>query len=206
VRTQIVVVSKAPVAGRVKTRLCPPCSPAQAARLAGAALADTIDAVNATPAARRVLLLDGDYPPPQGWDVVAQRGEGLGPRLASGFADTARAGTATLLLGMDTPQVTPALLAAVNSQLSNADGVLGKAADGGWWVLALREPGMAHVLSDVPMSRPDTGELTRQAFVERGLSIAEAKVLRDVDTFGDLREVAALCPHGHFAAAARELI
>jgi rSAM/selenodomain-associated transferase 1 len=206
VRTQIVVVAKAPVAGRVKTRLCPPCTPAQAARIARAALSDTVDAVNAAPAARRVLLLDGDYPAPRGWAVVAQRGEGLGRRLANGMADSARAATATVLLGMDTPQVTPALLATVTDHLSNSDGVLGMAADGGWWVLALREPALANVLSDIPMSRADTGELTRQAFAARGLSIAQAPMLRDVDTFSDLREVAALCPDGHFAAAARELI
>ena len=47
---QLVVIAKEPVAGRVKTRLCPPFSPAQAAALAAAALADTLAAVAATPA------------------------------------------------------------------------------------------------------------------------------------------------------------
>ena len=41
----LVVLAKEPVVGRVKTRLCPPCSEAEAAEVAWAALADTIDAV-----------------------------------------------------------------------------------------------------------------------------------------------------------------
>ena len=40
----VIVLAKAPVAGRVKTRLCPPCTPAEAATLAEAALADTLAA------------------------------------------------------------------------------------------------------------------------------------------------------------------
>jgi glycosyltransferase A (GT-A) superfamily protein (DUF2064 family) len=44
VRPALVVIAKAPVAGRVKTRLTPPCTPAQAAELARAALRDTLDA------------------------------------------------------------------------------------------------------------------------------------------------------------------
>ena len=54
--SQLLVIAKAPVPGRVKTRLCPPCTPHQAARLAAEALTDTLAAVRATPAARRVLV------------------------------------------------------------------------------------------------------------------------------------------------------
>ena len=50
-RAAVVVLAKAPVPGRVKTRLCPPCTPAEAALLAEAALVDTLCAVGAVPAA-----------------------------------------------------------------------------------------------------------------------------------------------------------
>jgi uncharacterized protein len=205
VKTQFVVIAKAPVAGRVKTRLCPPCTPDQAADLASAALADTIATVSATPSARRVLLLDGDSPGPQGWTVVTQRGDGLGQRLAHGFADTALAGTPTVLVGMDTPQLTPAILREVAAALSGSDAVVGLAEDGGWWTLGLREPCQAAVLHDVPMSQPDTGELTLKALAELGLSVAYGPVLRDVDTFADLAHVAALCLGGRFATAVNAL-
>jgi glycosyltransferase A (GT-A) superfamily protein (DUF2064 family) len=102
--TALLVIAKAPVAGRVRTRLCPPCSPAEAAELAAAARADTLAAVSAAAgAARRVLVLEGtggDWVPP-GFDIVRQRGDGLAERLAAAFAD---AGGPSLLVGMDTPQ------------------------------------------------------------------------------------------------------
>lgn len=198
---QFVVVAKQPRPGKAKTRLCPPCHPHQAADLAAAALADTLDVVDATPAARRVLLLDGTYAPPAGWHVVPQRGDGLGARLAHGFADTALPEVPTLLIGMDTPQVTPPLLGNVASGLSNADAVLGMAADGGWWTLALSEPDRAKVLAGVPMSRPDTGRLTLTALRECGLRVELAPSLRDFDTAADLPEVAAACPDTRFARA-----
>ena len=45
----LLVIAKEPLPGRAKTRLTPPCSPAQAARLARAALLDTLHVVAATP-------------------------------------------------------------------------------------------------------------------------------------------------------------
>ena len=70
----VLVMAKSPVPGRVKTRLCPPCTPAEAAALAEAALADTLEAVAACGAGRRILALDGAPGPwlPAGFEVVAQ--------------------------------------------------------------------------------------------------------------------------------------
>jgi rSAM/selenodomain-associated transferase 1 len=205
VRTQLVVVAKEPLPGKVKTRLCPPCTPEQAAQIAAASLADTIDAVTAAAAQRRILLLDGHYSRPPGWQVVAQRGDGLGQRLAYGFADTATAGVSTIVVGMDTPQLTPELINTVAAALSTSDAALGLAEDGGWWVLGLRDPRHAAVLVEVPMSQPDTGERTLKALTELALSVALCPVLRDVDTITDLGRVAAQCPGGRFAAAVNAL-
>jgi glycosyltransferase A (GT-A) superfamily protein (DUF2064 family) len=195
-KLQIVVVAKEPLPGKVKTRLQPHCTPDQAAWIARAALADTIATASQTPAARRILLLDGDYPAPDGWEVTRQRGDGLAARLANGLAETARPGLATLLIGMDTPQATPSLLATVVSGLSARDAVLAPAEDGGWWALALRDSRHGTALAAVPMSQSNTGELTRKALIRQGLSVGEAPRLRDVDTVSDLLAVASLCPEG----------
>lgn len=197
-RLQLLVLAKTPVAGRVKTRLCPPCSPQQAARIAAAALGDTLDTVTATPAAGRALVVDGDLPAPVGWARAAQRGGTLGDRLAEAFAGTAVPALASLLVGMDTPQMTVDLLAGAAARLAadGVDAVLGSAEDGGWWALGLRDPADATVLRDVPTSTPETGALTLAALRNRGLRVAALPSLRDVDTAADARAVAALCPPG----------
>ncbi|MFC8845880.1 MULTISPECIES: TIGR04282 family arsenosugar biosynthesis glycosyltransferase [unclassified Micromonospora] len=202
---QILVLAKTPEPGRVKTRLCPPCTPAQAARIAAAALADTLDAVATATVGTRVLAVDGDHPAPPGWERLAQRGGPLSDRLADAFADSRTAGTATLLIGMDTPQLTVAHLDTAVGLLGTADGpdaVLGPADDGGWWALGLREPGHAEVLRAIPTSTASTGQLTLAALRRRGLRVHLLPRLRDVDTAADAHAVAALCPAGsRFAVA-----
>jgi rSAM/selenodomain-associated transferase 1 len=201
--TQLLVIAKAPVPGRVKTRLCPPCTPEQAAGIAAAALTDTITAACTFPATRHTLVIDGDYPPPAGWHTVSQHGDGLGTRLANGFADTTMAGVPSLLIGMDTPQLASELLTEVAGGLDTADAVLGPALDGGWWALALRDPGHAWVLASVPMSTSRTGVDTADALRRLGLRVAIGPVLTDVDTAADAVEIATACPGGAFAAAVR---
>jgi glycosyltransferase A (GT-A) superfamily protein (DUF2064 family) len=202
-RHQVLVLAKAPVPGRVKTRLCPPCTPAQAAAVAGAALADTLDAAGRSPAVRHTLVLDGRYPAPAGWTVVAQRGVGLGQRLANAYVDTALPGVATVLVGMDTPQLDPTDLTAAATALGGADAVLGPAADGGWWLLGLRDPADAGALVGVPMSTSDTGRLTRAALLALRRTVSTAGAHRDVDTASDAWRVALAHPDGRFAAAVR---
>jgi glycosyltransferase A (GT-A) superfamily protein (DUF2064 family) len=197
---QLLVIAKAPEPGRVKTRLCPPCTPEQAAEVAAAALADTLTCGEQTSFARRTIVLSGRYRAPRGWHVVPQRGTGLATRLANAFRDTALPGVGSLLIGMDTPQVTPVLLSTVAGGLADADAVLGPAEDGGWWVLALRQPEHADVLRSVPMSTSDTGARTVAALRGRGLRVGYAEVLRDVDTAADAHQVARQCGPGRFAA------
>jgi rSAM/selenodomain-associated transferase 1 len=207
-RIQLIVLAKTPAPGRVKTRLCPPYTPQQAAQLAAAALADTLDIVTATTGTSRVLVADGDYPAPAGWARMAQRGGSLGERLTHAYADTAVPGMASLLLGMDTPQVSPALLEAAIRRLSEdqTDAVLGGADDGGWWALGLRDPRHAHVLRDVPTSTAETGARTLAALRSLGLRVAPLPVLRDVDTGADAHAVAGQCPDGsRFALAVARL-
>jgi len=194
------VIAKAPVAGRVKTRLTPPCSPADAAGLAAAALADTLAAVaRSRRAARRVLVLDGEPGPwiPRGFDVLPQRGDGLAARLAAAFCDV---GGPALLIGMDTPQVTPGQLDAGLRALARADAAFGPALDGGYWAIGLRRADPA-VFRDVPMSAPTTAAVQRERLAALDLETIELPPLVDVDTITDARRVAAAAPATRFARA-----
>jgi glycosyltransferase A (GT-A) superfamily protein (DUF2064 family) len=200
--TQLLVITKAPVPGKSKTRLSPPCRPEQAAEIAAAAVGDTLDAVRATPVQRRVVALDGE---PGSLDlsgcvVVPQADGDLGTRLAHAFTDAMGAPDGelpTLLIGMDTPQVTPQLLTDCLDQLVSAGpgtAVLGTAPDGGWWALGLHAPMAARVLPGVPMSRADTAVLTRAALEHAGLTVLDLPQLTDIDHFPDAVSVAAQCP------------
>ncbi|MFC5213481.1 TIGR04282 family arsenosugar biosynthesis glycosyltransferase [Streptomyces coerulescens] len=196
--TTLLVIAKEPRPGHVKTRLTPPFTPEEAAALAEASLADTLDAVAHTPARRRVLVLDGRPGPwlPDGFEVVPQCSGGLDERLAAAFAGC---DGPALLIGMDTPQVTPELLTV---DWSGCDAYFGPAEDGGFWALGLAEPDPSR-LRGVPMSTPHTGAAQRARLSD--LRVRDLPRLRDVDTGDDADLVARSAPGGRFAAALARL-
>jgi rSAM/selenodomain-associated transferase 1 len=206
---QIMVIAKEPVPGRVKTRLTPAYTPAEAAELAAAALADTLAAVASLGVARRVIALAGTpgrWLPPA-FDVIGQRGDGLDERIAWALADARAACPAPLvLIGMDTPQVTPALLAQAAEPLVSgaADATFGPAEDGGFWLLGLREIDPALVLG-VPMSRSDTGSRQLARLHQAGLRVRLLPELTDVDTPDEVERIAAVTPGSAFATCVKTL-
>jgi glycosyltransferase A (GT-A) superfamily protein (DUF2064 family) len=137
--------------------------------------------------------------------VLPQRGGSLGSRLANAFADSHRPGTATVLIGMDTPQLSTHDLDEAFRRLTVPGGpgaVLGPAADGGWWALGLRDDRHAAVLPGITTSTATTGAETRDALRRRGLRVASLRVLTDVDDAARAHAVAARCPAGsRFPAA-----
>lgn len=200
----VLVMAKEPRPGLVKTRLCPPCTPEEAAGLAEAALADTLEAVVACGADRRVLALDGAPGAwlPEGFEVVAQVQGSLGARLDAAWA---HAGGPGVQIGMDTPQVDASLLDAALDRLhGGAECLLGDAPDGGWWAIGLRSP-VAELFGPVPASRADTGARQRSRCVQLGLTVEDLPVLNDVDDVADALAVARSAPHTRFARAVRAL-
>jgi hypothetical protein len=216
-RTAVLVLAKAPEPGRVKTRLCPPLTPEQAADLAAAALLDSIAAASAVPGGRPVVVLTGLLEGAarradlvaalRGVTVLPQCGDGLGERIAAAHRDGGALCTRTLQIGMDTPQAGAALLAAADATLAGpgVDAVLGPAPDGGWWALGLRRPADAALVAEVPTSRPDTGERTLAALRAAGLRVTLLPSLSDVDVAADVPAVAAAAPGSRFAVAVAAL-
>ena len=202
----VLVMAKAPVAGRVKTRLCPPCSPAEAAAVAEAALADTLEAVARSGARRKVIALDGAPGPwlPPGFEVVAQQGDGLAERLEAAWTDTAGPG---VQVGMDTPQLQPCdldrLLGLATDDSRRA--ILGPAVDGGWWVIGLPTSARAPIFSGVPMSSPRTGAHQLRRLRGLGFQVTLVEPRLDIDTAADLVAVAAEAPGTRTAAVVQHL-
>ena len=200
-RPRLIVLAKAPIPGLSKTRLCPPCTPVEAAAVAEAALSDTLSAAMAVAGVRPVLVLEGRPGSwlPRGMDVIPQRGRGLDQRLAGAFDDS---GGPALLIGMDTPQVTPALLGScVDALLApGVDAVLGPALDGGWWAAGLRRP-LAPAFLGVPMSTSQTCAVQRRRLAGLGLDVADLPALSDVDVWEDALSVMAGSGGARFPAA-----
>jgi glycosyltransferase A (GT-A) superfamily protein (DUF2064 family) len=192
----LAVIAKSPAPGLVKTRLCPPCRPEEAASIALALLADAIAVACDVPGCRPVLLLDGDVGPclpllPAGVPVVAQRGSGLDERLELAFRDLP---SPALVIAADSDieaaDVTP-LVSALGS--GAADAVLGPATDGGFWAIGLGAP--AHgCVRGVPMGRSHTGAAQLARLRWLGMRVHLGAVRRDVDTFDDVIAAAARRP------------
>jgi len=202
----LTIIAKTPEPGRVKTRLCPPCTPQQAAEVAAAALADTLDAVDATVAdaqwghVRRVVLLDGRPGEwiPTGYDVLAQRGDELGERLANGFDDLGPG----VIVGMDTPAAGPWLGEALRVVTTGCD-VIGLACDGGYWVIGLSATNR-EVFDGITTGASHTGLAQLHRLHRLGRPVRMLPMARDLDDIDDLRAHADA--PGRLAAVARSVL
>ena len=181
------MIAKDPQPGRCKTRLCPPCSPRQAADLAEAALRDTLEVVRQTrgatgprPRRRRITMASGRLE-----IVVAarRRTRRAAPERVADVAGPA------LLVGMDTPQLTRELLLDGIRALTRRRRARPRARRR----LLERRPARVRpgAFTGVPMSRGDTLRHQRARLAELGLCVHEQAELRDVDTIADARAVAA---------------
>ncbi len=195
----VLVMAKAPVAGRVKTRLGRDIGLDTAAELAAACLLDTIDACAAYNPQGCFLALDGELADAvrglelaerlTDWTIFSQVGASFADRLANAHAVVP---SPVVQIGMDTPQVTVRNLEDVVAGLTSHEAVVAPAEDGGWWALALGDPSDADHVRGVPMSTPETYRDTRTALRSAGLRVASGAVLRDVDTVADADAVARL--------------
>ena len=148
----LAVVTKAPQAGKVKTRLTPPLSSEEAAALNTCFLRDTATAIAKT-AERGTARGIAVYTPvgaeaayngilPEEFELVPQRGDGFGERLLCATEDLLRLGFDSLcLIDSDSPTVPQQAFAQAVSFLSQPDDtvVLGPSDDGGYYLIGLKK-------------------------------------------------------------------
>ncbi|GAC66570.1 TIGR04282 family arsenosugar biosynthesis glycosyltransferase [Gordonia soli] len=202
----ILIVAKAPVPGRAKTRLIPRFGALGAAHLAAAAFLDTLRAARAVREASVVVACTGRLSDGvrgdelsaelAGCRVIAQRGDDFGTRLANAHRDAVELGVDTVLqVGMDTPQVGADEMAAGVERLAapGVDAVLAPACDGGWWALGLHDGVGSELLPSIRMSQADTASETEGALRASGLRVAHLGAHTDVDVPDDVDRVAGWC-------------
>jgi rSAM/selenodomain-associated transferase 1 len=197
---QVLVVAKGPSPRRSKTRLVPPLEPAEAAALQGALLLDTLDGCRAEADTVGLLYADPEEAAeltalvgPE-TELVLQEGRGLRDALRIGLARRLPHGP-TAIVASDIPGVPAGAIAQAFAELDRGvDVVLGPAADGGYWLIAMREHDDAP-FHDIPWSTPAVLAVTRRRCEEAGLRVAEVAAWRDVDTAVDLAFLAPGCEH-----------
>ena len=187
---RVLVIAKAPVPGRAKTRLVPPLTAAQAAELQRALLLDTLDACRAE--LDHVAILHADPAEAADFDrlapatpLVLQDGRGLEDALGRTFERLVGDGPVAIV-SSDVPGLPPGSMARTFAALDDgADIVLGPAFDGGYWLIA-----MAHFhpepLREIPWSTPAVLGVTLARCRDAGLRVELLETWRDLDTVVDL--------------------
>jgi len=183
--------AKVPRPGAVKTRLCPPLTPAEAAGLYRGFLTDVVRPVPGARTFCYVWPADGAAEVaallPAGIEVRPQRGADLWERLRGSSAELFAAGHAPVLIrNTDSPDLPAACVEEALRRAGPGRVVLGPDAGGGYYLVALGEP----CPQLFPCGGEERGATVYAETVARarglGLAIEELEVHRDVDTFDDL--------------------
>ncbi len=196
----LIVMCKAPTAGRVKTRLIPFLSPEQAASLAGSFAQDAVAKLyNSDSRAARFVAFAPDngkaalkqiLPPQLHW--VRQQGENLGERMHNALVSVFKQNiySPLVMIGTDSPNLPPQYIDQAFALLSqnSSDVILGEAADGGYYLVGVNAPNSA-IFADVEWSSPRAFEQTASNIRKINLRLYVLPVWYDVDTPEDLKRL-----------------
>src|SRR5437660_3035849 len=208
----LVIMARYPEGGQLKTRLARSIGEEGTLRLYRAFLTDL-----AWRFANWTCHLHWAYTPPEvdfnafiaslaSLDVSSissfpQEGPDLGARQHHAFRLTqSRQFQRTILIGSDSPQISRTIIIQAREALDNADVVLGPAEDGGYYLIAMREP--HDLFSDIPMSTDTALEMTIERARCLGLSVRLLEPLFDVDELPELLRLAHLLQERSYLAMA----
>jgi rSAM/selenodomain-associated transferase 1 len=198
----LVLFAKAPIPGQVKTRLCPPLTPDEAASLHGSFVLDSLERSKAAiqqqklsldrvlacaPSASHVFFkILGER---HGVRLIDQVGDDLGARMDQAastlFAEGYRR---VLIVGTDLPSLPLSIYRDALAQLDRLPIVLGPALDGGYYLLGLTRP-TPELFHQIPWSTAEVLKATVARAETAGLTVGQLQPWRDVDTIEDLRSI-----------------
>ena len=202
----LVIFAKAPIPGAVKTRLCPPLTPDEAATLHGTFVLDVLEQTRqavtkgrlpvdrylaCAPASDHVFFQIMEER--QGVRLLDQIGQDLGARMHQVFTTLFLHGyQRVIIIGTDAPTLPQSTYQEAFALLRAHDLVLGPALDGGYYLIGLKRP-VPELFAEIPWSTDQVLQLTRKKAAELGLSVATLKEWRDIDTIDDLRALIEDC-------------
>ncbi|MDQ2887885.1 MAG: TIGR04282 family arsenosugar biosynthesis glycosyltransferase [Chloroflexota bacterium] len=200
--TALIIMARYPEAGKTKTRLARTLGAAEVARLYRAFLTDLARRFAGphyalhwayTPADADYQAFVQTLAPEQAQYMHSfpQQGSDFGARLLNAFQWTHDQGyQRTILIGSDSPQISGELIAQAEAALDEADLVLGPAEDGGYYLIAMRQP--HDVFSGIPMSTDVVARMTLEAAARQNLTTRLLDPLFDIDELPDLLRLAHL--------------
>lgn len=202
----LVIFAKAPIPGEVKTRLCPPLTPDEAATLHGSFVLDMLERTKLAVAKLQLpfdrylacapsseLVFFKIMEERQGVRLLDQVGEDLGQRMHRTFVDLFTKGyTQVILVGTDVPTLPLSVYQDALTLLGKSDVVLGPALDGGYYLIGLTKPA-EKLFAGVPWSTDQVLPVTQQQAMTLGLSVGLTTAWRDVDTIAGLQSLIAEC-------------
>ncbi len=189
----LVLFVKAPVAGRVKTRLAQQVGTETAALLYRCFVSDVISTIRRT--GHEPLIF---FDPPdalsrvtdwlgKGLSYYPQEGEDLGARMLAAFRIVSSRCARTVLIGTDCPDLPRALLDQAFEALRSHDAVLGPAADGGYYLIGFSGTAIPReVFSSMAWGTGGVFERSRTVLQEKGMHVHVLPAWRDIDEYQDL--------------------
>ena len=202
--TAVALFVRAPIPGRVKTRLAAGMGNENACLLYRAIADDVVRAVQHSGLALH-LFHDGNDAEaqallPTAWraaarQVVAQQGGDIGERMATAFTHCfARNISQVILAGSDVPDLDAAVFTAAAQALRTHDVVLAPTVDGGYGLIGLHQASYhPELFHNIAWSTDQVAPTTLAAIKQLGLTVCLLETLRDLDTLDDVRRYAR-CP------------
>ena len=190
----IMVFCKAPIPGQVKTRLIPPLTAYEAARLHCELTEKTLETASQQRLCEVVLWCSPSIDQPfftllaekYSLGLQLQQGADLGERMHHAFAQTLSNKRSAVIIGCDCPSLTSGDLGEALAELERGKHcVLAPAEDGGYVLIGLNRP-QANLFTDMPWGTDKVMELTRSKLRTLNLDVHELKTQWDVDTADDL--------------------
>ena len=192
----LIVFAKSPVPGSVKTRLCPPLTPDEAATLHGSLVLDTLEQTRKLQGFDRFLACAPSKQHPffqavgarqqiELWEQIPE--EDFGKRMDQAFCIAFDRGYSfAVMIGSDLPTIDGNIVQQALRALSEHDAVIGPSQDGGYYLIGMKKP-TPELFSEIPWSTDQVTSLTQQKAERLGLSLKLLRPQRDLDTMEDLQ-------------------
>lgn len=192
----LVVFARAPRVGHTKTRLIQALGALPAAELYAGLLARTLHIAEAVDPIQRYLYVDApaarDYfaplLAPDRWRVEGQVAGDLGLRMSDALVRALSQHARVILIGSDIVDLQARdLIDALQRLAARDEAVIGPAADGGYWLIGLRQPQPA-LFADLQWGEPHIFQATVQRFAALGVRWSTLPVRHDIDTPSDVAQ------------------